>query len=206
MHFEKLTEEGRHIPSAMKSLEDEISEDIWKFQRKYENGWFQSKEDYLGVISLSKRWNSILMWSHYAENHKGFCIGFYEEKLRNSELFGRGGIVAYNRKDKMPFIDPMEDDPIKHSFIETHTKAFDWKYEKEYRVEKTFYEGIPSENERIVKLPDDFIAEVILGLKVSTKHKERIIKICQKKGINVFQAEQVPFHFKLKRTRILKKK
>jgi hypothetical protein len=29
-----------------------------------------------GVYSLSKTNDEILMWSHYADNHKGFCIGF----------------------------------------------------------------------------------------------------------------------------------
>jgi hypothetical protein len=29
-----------------------------------------------GVYSLSKTNEEILMWSHYADNHKGFCIGF----------------------------------------------------------------------------------------------------------------------------------
>lgn len=30
-----------------------------------------------GVVSFSKRNDSILMWSHYADSHKGFCIGFH---------------------------------------------------------------------------------------------------------------------------------
>src|SRR3954471_5525958 len=29
-----------------------------------------------GVLSLSERWNSVLMWSHYADNHRGVCIEF----------------------------------------------------------------------------------------------------------------------------------
>nr|HAT8714754.1 DUF2971 domain-containing protein [Legionella jordanis] len=33
-------------------------------------------KDTLGVLSLSSRCDSILMWSHYADYHRGFCIGF----------------------------------------------------------------------------------------------------------------------------------
>lgn len=29
-----------------------------------------------GVLSLTERNDSILMWSHYSDSHKGFCIGF----------------------------------------------------------------------------------------------------------------------------------
>jgi len=29
-----------------------------------------------GVLCFSRRWNNILMWSHYADGHKGICLGF----------------------------------------------------------------------------------------------------------------------------------
>jgi hypothetical protein len=29
-----------------------------------------------GIFSLSKEENNVLMWSHYADNHKGFSLGF----------------------------------------------------------------------------------------------------------------------------------
>ena len=31
------------------------------------------------------------MWSHYGDFHRGYCIGFDEEKLRNTGFFGKGG-------------------------------------------------------------------------------------------------------------------
>ena len=34
-----------------------------------------------GVFSLSSTNNQILMWSHYADHHKGICIGFSGEGL-----------------------------------------------------------------------------------------------------------------------------
>jgi hypothetical protein len=30
----------------------------------------------LGVLSMTRRWDSALMWSHYTNSHKGICIGF----------------------------------------------------------------------------------------------------------------------------------
>ncbi|MBV9575704.1 MAG: DUF2971 domain-containing protein [Gammaproteobacteria bacterium] len=35
----------------------------------------------LGILSLSSCNDSILMWSHYADFHKGFCIGFKTNSL-----------------------------------------------------------------------------------------------------------------------------
>ncbi|MEJ2046197.1 MAG: DUF2971 domain-containing protein [Reinekea sp.] len=35
-----------------------------------------------GVLSLSRVWDDILMWSHYANAHKGICFGFKNDLLR----------------------------------------------------------------------------------------------------------------------------
>ena len=29
-----------------------------------------------GVLSLSKSYNHQLLWSHYADSHKGYCVGY----------------------------------------------------------------------------------------------------------------------------------
>ena len=39
----------------------------------------------LGVLCLSACDNSILMWSHYADEHKGFCIGFNNSLVASIE-------------------------------------------------------------------------------------------------------------------------
>jgi hypothetical protein len=203
-HFAQLNNAGRDIPKEMERLERELNNDIWAVQRDRESKWFQFHDERFGVLSLSIRWDSILMWSHYANNHQGFCIGYHEEKLRtgNEFGFGRSQYVNYIRKDEMPFIDPMEVDHLKRIFIESGTKAYDWKYEKEYRLHKTFFDGAPTPTERKIWVNDDCIAEVVIGLRINPKHREKIVRICKKKGIKVFQVEQVPFRFKLKRKRI----
>lgn len=34
-----------------------------------------------GILSLSAVRDQTLMWSHYADGHRGFCIGFNSQKL-----------------------------------------------------------------------------------------------------------------------------
>ncbi|WP_214826490.1 DUF2971 domain-containing protein [Chryseobacterium sp. ISL-6] len=34
-----------------------------------------------GIYSLTTKNSNLLMWSHYGNSHKGFCIGFNTEKL-----------------------------------------------------------------------------------------------------------------------------
>ena len=35
------------------------------------------------------------MWSHYANNHTGFCVGFDEKMMKYSSLFDKGAMVDY---------------------------------------------------------------------------------------------------------------
>jgi hypothetical protein len=37
---------------------------------------------YCGLVSFSKSIDNILLWSHYADSHQGFAVGFYEDKIK----------------------------------------------------------------------------------------------------------------------------
>lgn len=56
---------------------------------------FEGQNLRLGVVSMSKKWDSTLMWSYHCVLHKEICYGFNEEKMRNSGKFGGGGMLNY---------------------------------------------------------------------------------------------------------------
>jgi hypothetical protein len=193
---------GLNYAEVIKDFENRFK-DKKQFQKSADSILFSYQDKHYAVFSCSTRWNSILMWSHYSANHTGFCIGFWYQKLLESRLFGKGGPVNYMadypkikprpaKKDKQLMID---------SFTETHTKAKEWHYEKEYRFMTTYPREL-TEEDRIVRIPNDFIAEVILGISISDKNKLRIIKICNKKGIPVYQAIKNDFKFRIRREKI----
>ena len=114
-----------------------------------ENDLFVKQNIHYGILSMSSRWNSILMWSHYAEFHKGYCAGFWEDKMRESGLFGKGGPVTYNPENDYPKINPLKEyKPMIKGFIETNTKANDWSYENEYRLFNLYFPEIPTKEDR----------------------------------------------------------
>ncbi|MGY6036649.1 DUF2971 domain-containing protein [Aeromonas sp. AE23HZ002T15] len=90
----------------------------------------------VGVLSLSKTYNNILMWSHYAEYHKGFVVGFrYEMKElidtnSPSELPVLPVDYSNKRKEFNYFVDEDGYDIVGALL----TKSKDWKYEEEVRV------------------------------------------------------------------------
>ena len=196
-NFEYLQAEGRNIEAERRQLRKRL-QNLDEYQKEYEEINTEYIDKYLGVLSLAGRWNSILMWSHYGDFHKGYCIGFDEEKLRNSGFFGKGGNVSYT--SELPFIDPLEDENIiKTSFYQTHHKAKDWEYEEEYRLTKLFFDKPKEEPIRLIKIPDECFREVIIGLKTPKEHKNEIVAECKRRKINVYQAIKEPYEFKIER-------
>ena len=180
-------EKNRMINDLMTNLES--------FQSHSDKTTFEMQDDHFGVLSMSERFDSILMWSHYADLHKGFCVGFNEKRMRESNLFGKGGPINYAQM--FPQIDPREQNSIEKSFKQTHTKAEDWAYEKEYRLTKLFFPIKPETSDRIVSFPKEFIKEIILGLNMPLIHRKEIIEIATHYKIKVYEMAQLPFQFKL---------
>ena len=149
---------------------------------EHNNIWTENR---FGVASFSKRWDSILMWSHYSENHTGFCIGYNKDKLEESKIYGSAGMIHYN--NDYPSLNPLQTGNIQDIISQSHTKASDWSYEEEYRLTKLWDKSNPSVKDRITTLPKDFIEEVILGFSISKNHQARIISIAKQKDIKVYK-------------------
>ena len=194
-HWDSVIKMGLDPNHEKKRIVSELKTNMNAVQNGDDKNTFKMQDKHFGILSLSARFDSILMWSHYADFHKGFCVGFNETKLRESNLFGKGGPVGYN--DEFPKIDPRDNRTPEKSFLQTHTKAKDWKYEEEYRLTKLFFPNEPKPSDRIVTVPTDFMTEIVLGLKISEEHKSEIVKIGKEKGLEIYQIEQVPFEFKL---------
>jgi hypothetical protein len=83
-----------------------------------------------GVFCLSEVCNDVLMWSHYADRHRGICVGIRTDRIPAS----RFAKVQYC--DDIPVLDCWEyvksnvDRFVKLSLA----KATRWQYEKEWRT------------------------------------------------------------------------
>lgn len=87
------------------------------------------------ILSLSKTNSDILLWSHYANEHKGVCIGIDINGKRADSTFVKNlnGSILHKVK--------YSDDPIIIGDYSTNSmasvltqKSRQWKYEKEYRL------------------------------------------------------------------------
>lgn len=77
-------------PFEANSSFSNVLDAVWKhyplpldMRIKYERYLKQSLQQ-VGICSFSKARKNQLMWSHYADEHKGICIGFKEEYLKKA--------------------------------------------------------------------------------------------------------------------------
>ncbi|MCE8525816.1 DUF2971 domain-containing protein [Ruegeria pomeroyi] len=122
--------------------------------------WHKSAKEVFqerGLISFSKSWSNPVIWSHYAENHRGAALGFDV----SSKWLTR---VRYRSKRlTMPDLSKASEQSKIHLFeMGQATKYIHWKYEQEYRVFVTL--DTPDEGKYFKDFDGDMVLrEVVLG-------------------------------------------
>ncbi len=148
---------------------------------------FQSSLDYIkndmGIVSLSSCNNSILMWAHYGDFHKGFCIGFKNNlgmpvgvvhKVSYSTSINRNLLSQFflNSGSEDQFLEEIQN-------VGILTKYHDWEYEKEWRI--IGVKGVGTYD-------DSCIGEIIFGLKMPQENRNILVSTLNGKKINYFEA------------------
>ena len=132
-----------------------------------------------GVCCFSKSYDSILMWSHYADYNRGVCFNFDLNiiELKNG-LFG--DITYVKNKPKYDFCDPNAD---KSKWFYCKNRV--WKYEREIRGLIFPPSVIKDERYRKVKFPKEALKEIIFGAHYTDKNTySEIIDLCREHGFN----------------------
>lgn len=140
-------------PFEAESSMPEVLDAVWARyplppeERKIYEDYLHELLNSVGICSFSKARKNQLMWSHYADEHKGICIGFKENKIRPLSSYIYPIDVTY--QDEYPFEDIIE----RFNYFERSpgmntlksvtgdilysvlgTKYTSWKYERERRL------------------------------------------------------------------------
>lgn len=134
------------------------------------------------VACLSETNASVLMWSHYSNDHKGFCIEYNGQEIYNNELIKKRFFpVKYIGEDEkqIPIRALALDYPGLYSVL---CKTNVWSYEKEWRICFGIEDNLKPSN---IQLPKS--TGVYIGAKMPGKHRETIIDIAKTKNIPIYQ-------------------
>lgn len=129
----------------------------------------------IGVLSLTADNSNAKMWEKYANNNKGFCLGYNSKILFN--FLGGGSEVLY--RDVLPIIKPYDSfESIYHKQI--YYKESKWSFEKEYRTLKIWPDYVLKSGRNIM-ITNECISEIILGSAMPLGHIQEIEYILKSK-------------------------
>jgi hypothetical protein len=152
---------------------------------------FRKIRDRMGVLCLTEKKDNILMWSHYAWYHTGFCIEFKTD----DPFFSQVHPVKYT--DTLPCMNLLlnwDESVVSHAEA-LLTKAVQWEYEHEWRII-----DINRENGvGVHQFPATALHGVILGCRIKPENRSRIVEWCRARQPQpvLYQAKQKEAEFGL---------
>lgn len=138
------------------------------------------------LCSFSERVDSTLMWAHYADNHRGFCIEYGLEGLTPDILTNRFMYPVLYTDELFDVTEHVMRGVEHPSFNNLHwnmaglRKASDWSYEREWRL--LFANGVIDEG-RDWRMPAP--KTVYLGSHISHADQQTILDICESIGVPI---------------------
>lgn len=175
-----------YLPSASRNLQ---------FREHVQSGLdaaFENRKHVMlnerGVCCFSDHNDDILMWSHYADCHKGFCLGFKTD----AEPFSRAWRVEY--QSDIPAVNPTslildEVDDAFHAMIVTKFKC--WSYEQEWRL---FHE----EADVAYGYAAGALESIYFGASMPERHQLVIGKLLDGTGTKLHRMERDPAQFSVR--------
>lgn len=170
------------------------------------NEMYERIDRHFGITCFSKKSDIALMWSHYANKHKGFVIEYDLTNLTVEDAEKLSFMLPVKYDNKRPRLDVYNLQKFKDSsgnpdvmdlavntlFEVLFVKAKEWNYEKEIRV----ITYISDESDRSISF--NYIKSIILGVNASEYVTELISNLCREKGYNLLKYELHEDEYKLK--------
>jgi len=185
------TEERNNFIAKLKAerngTEEELRNLAENTKKTFDQGFQETNQNIrnnLRIFCLSAVNNNVMMYSHYADSHKGICLEFLVE---DNSFFNVLDYVRY--VDKIPVFHPfLEDRKLilqKLPQIEVLTKSCSWCYEEEWRVMKR------GPQPDIHEFSPSALTSIIFGYQTPSSDRLLIEKIIQNRATPVQLKEAV---------------
>lgn len=152
---------------------------------------FKDKLKEIGVCCFSRTNDSILMWAHYANSHRGFCCEFTSDDHNLDSLHPLD--ICYSQGFTKLDFHSNAADAIANMI---YTKSECWSYEQELRILK---HGIYQPDDRKKRYAQKDLKSVFLGVACEAKVADTIRICLQEKYPNtkLYKSYKSPNEFKL---------
>ena len=215
MQMQQYFEQGNDIPDNVKQIFSKEAVDNFKMQilttpkaEETKNNieiykkqlllqiesWFpifaEISRKFVTIACFCESVQSVIMWSHYADFHKGFALEYNSEQLLAQNSFGVFPVIYDDeRYDASSYLmwfwsqimgyKIPNPDTMSHIRCVLH-KSKDWEYEKEWRMVNYLPRDILKES---VSAISQRPKAIYYGCKISQENKQKLHKIAKQKHI-----------------------
>ncbi len=121
-----------------------------------------------GLVCLSANWSHPLMWSHYADHHRGVCLGFDAE----DSFFHPVQYVSKRLTLDALNLSRLDEIREEHIIKLLFCKFSAWRYEKEYRAHTTIDES-DEHGLAFMNFSEQFaLREIVVGAETELSREE----------------------------------
>lgn len=210
----------RQLPDLKSSIRSIFSSSL-KLQGGYKRfvlkAMMNALSDTIGILCLTEKNDNLLMWSHYANSHKGFVLEFYpdhcffDQRKKNLQLAEHLKKVryTYERPEFKLFDTTLSTNENMDNWVNDFiwVKSQHWSYEEEWRIITTFRGcknviTLNNSNIFLFPLPFDTIKNVYLGCKMSKEKIDNFVDLINGSGrlrhVQVYRALPDEKEYKLR--------
>ena len=189
-------QDSTQLKEETKKIEESLSKEIEKLKQKI--------NEIIGVTCFAERPDNVLMWSHYANKHTGFCVEYDFSKLKSIEAKSMLFPVIYSKNRAVLPLVFFDFSDIKNVKLVENSlpipeivealliKSEVWQYEEEWRI-ICFLKNL---NEQ--KLVEYMISKVYLGANINEENEKLISELAKAKEVPVEKFKVSPETFELK--------
>ena len=185
-----------------KKLKEEINRGLYMLEIQ-----FNELRNTTGISCFSEREDSLLMWAHYANNHRGICVEYNLLNINKELGFTAVPIIYSNDRTCFDSIDSYGEKDIWEFFIESLTsKSMEWNYEKEWRIirDQVACESQWDVNKKGALLKMIRPDSIILGCATNLEFEKEIMRYCDDNKIKLYKMKKDQYEYKLNKIPILK--
>lgn len=147
----------------------------------------------LRICSFASAPDNLLMWSHYGDSHRGYCLEFDTQWLPLAMAYK----VQYSNQYPVAVYPPYQDiRNVQPALI----KSPDWAYEEEYRtiLVPSSAKSLPNDGESYY-LPAECLAGLYFGVNTTENDKKKILEKVGQGPFNpiIYDAERSQSTFKI---------
>jgi len=155
---------------------------------------YKKIDDSVGILSLTTKYDNLLMWSHYANDHRGMVIGFdekhpfFNQTTTEDDELRHLRKVSYSKKRSNLSLNNLD------GLAGYMVKSLEWEYEQEWRmlmplVDADKVEYIGNQSVYLFKILFSAIKTVYIGARSGGAYKEDVN--------NILSANPKLFHVEL---------